>query len=296
MLTTTGVTDEPTPGGSSGGTFGGSDIISTVIGAGAAIYNTSQQKKMAEQQNKANRELAEYQYSKDLESWNRQNDYNSPVNQMARYKAAGLNPNQIYGSGSSSSGNATQLPKYNAPTLQQVPTTIAGIPEVLSMYQDFKLRAAQIESVNATTENTRARTTSEKMRPFLLDIQGKLGQQTYDFKDYTNPYQAAILGGEARSSEAKTQQEWQKLRNMTEQEQIMLLSQKYTNARISGQQVQNEKLQAEKLFQDYKNDWMRAGVTTGDSPYLRILVRMFNEVGIDWAGGFQDYMNSQRKR
>lgn len=35
---------------------------------------------------KAQRELAQYAYTKDLEMWNRANEYNSPIAQMERLK------------------------------------------------------------------------------------------------------------------------------------------------------------------------------------------------------------------
>ena len=44
-------------------------------------------------------------YERDLAFWNMQNEYNTPENQMARLKEAGLNPNLIYGQ--ISSGNSS---------------------------------------------------------------------------------------------------------------------------------------------------------------------------------------------
>lgn len=45
--------------------------------------------------------------------WNRSNEYNNPSSQMARLKAAGLNPNLVYGSGSVVGNTApAQTPKY----------------------------------------------------------------------------------------------------------------------------------------------------------------------------------------
>lgn len=54
--------------------------------------------------------MAQAQYENDYNEkmWNLQNEYNSPSAQMARYKAAGLNPNLIYSQGSS--GNASSAP------------------------------------------------------------------------------------------------------------------------------------------------------------------------------------------
>lgn len=47
--------------------------------------------------------------AKALQSWNMMNDYNSPIKQMERLKAAGLNPLLVYGSGSVT-GNTTGSP------------------------------------------------------------------------------------------------------------------------------------------------------------------------------------------
>lgn len=44
-----------------------------------------------------------------MQSWNMMNDYNHPIQQMERLKAAGLNPLLVYGSGSVT-GNTTSAP------------------------------------------------------------------------------------------------------------------------------------------------------------------------------------------
>ena len=53
--------------------------------------------RIARETNEANRQLAQYEWNKNLEMWNLQNMYNSPASQMQRFKQAGLNPNLIYG-------------------------------------------------------------------------------------------------------------------------------------------------------------------------------------------------------
>lgn len=47
--------------------------------------------------------------AKAMQSWNIMNDYNNPIHQMERLKAAGLNPLLVYGSGSVT-GNTTGSP------------------------------------------------------------------------------------------------------------------------------------------------------------------------------------------
>ena len=70
--------------------------------------------------NEAERSLAEYQNAWNLEQWNRENYYNAPTAQMARLKAAGLNPNLVYGSGavnqSASSPRAASVDVQAPPT------------------------------------------------------------------------------------------------------------------------------------------------------------------------------------
>lgn len=66
--------------------------------------------------NSANKNLAQYKYEKDLEMWNRQNNYNTPSAQMQRYAQAGINPNIIASQGNA--GNATGMPEYSTPDIK----------------------------------------------------------------------------------------------------------------------------------------------------------------------------------
>lgn len=52
------------------------------------------------------KKLMDYQNKLNIQNWKMANEYNSPSAQMARYKAAGLNPNLVYGSlGQTAAGN-----------------------------------------------------------------------------------------------------------------------------------------------------------------------------------------------
>lgn len=61
-------------------------------------------KRAAEDANKMNRENAEWAYEQNRKIQEEQRLYDSPAEQMARYKAAGLNPNMIYGNGGAAGG------------------------------------------------------------------------------------------------------------------------------------------------------------------------------------------------
>lgn len=88
--------------------------------------------------------MAEYAYSKDLEMWNRQNEYNRPEAQMDRLKAAGLNPNLVYGSGSVAGNTSGQMPKYNAPKMEYKYSPL-DVSQMIGAYQDFAIKQAQTD-------------------------------------------------------------------------------------------------------------------------------------------------------
>ena len=67
--------------------------------------------------NRSNRKLAEYSFDMQRQMVREQNEYNSPIQQMARYQEAGLNPNLIYGNGQSSAGNQSEIARYQAPVM-----------------------------------------------------------------------------------------------------------------------------------------------------------------------------------
>lgn len=105
-----------------------SDFGGSLIDAGAGfvsglfgLKNTSDTNeanlRAVQETNKANMELAKYNWQQQIDMWNRQNEYNSPISQMTRLKDAGLNPNLVYGNGvtGNTSGSA---PTPSTPTMQ----------------------------------------------------------------------------------------------------------------------------------------------------------------------------------
>lgn len=132
-------------------------IGAALIGAGGSILGSAMNSifgsSAARKQRKAQKELAEYQYSKNLEMWNRNNEYNTPKNQMQRLKDANLNPNLMYGQGTT--GNTSgQLPQYQSYTPEYHKNTV-DIPNILTslnMYQDYKNKGVQHDNLSQQTK------------------------------------------------------------------------------------------------------------------------------------------------
>lgn len=115
----------------------------------------------------------------DTAQWNKQNQYNTPANQMARYREAGLNPNLMYGQGSSGNAAPAAQPKYEKAT----PNFTMMDPQTL----------AQIELTKAQTENTRAdtqlkggKTNTEAFNTKVMELKAKMEQAK--FRDFANTF------------------------------------------------------------------------------------------------------------
>ncbi|AXH73517.1 MAG: DNA pilot protein [Microviridae sp.] len=138
--------------------------LGSALGTALSARRENQNIKMANEQNKY---MANYQYNKDLENWNRVNLYNSPEQQMARFKAAGLNPNLIYSRGSS--GLASEIPRYQAPQADFSYRPYTNIPEMLSKYQEYNTNRAGLE--NKKAQNMLLNRQYEKEGITLNDLQ-----------------------------------------------------------------------------------------------------------------------------
>lgn len=125
---------------------------SPYIGAGAqvgtGILNQLFARRNMRLQNQSNMQMAKYQYNQNLDMWKRANEYNSPKMQMSRYREAGLNPNLIYGQGTS--GNSPNvLPQYQAPRQEMSIEPLINPMNVLNAYQDVRMKQATIDNLKA---------------------------------------------------------------------------------------------------------------------------------------------------
>lgn len=265
-------------------------IIPAIIGAVSligGILNNRSRRKQDERNNAAtlaaNKELAAYSYGKDLEMWNRSNEYNDPRNQMQRLQGAGLNPNLVYGSGAVGNQSGA-IPKHPTPqvdmsvTPRQLPSE--QLPQMLSMYQNFQMRQAQVDNVKAQTENTHQKTMTEAVRRYMTEIQGKQAKENLYRSQVTREDQITAVQEGARQSSIKTEQEMSRLRQMSQQEIYQLLEAEYKRKAMKAVDIDNEKRQADLLFKTYRNQWMKEGITTSDNMFIRMMVRIMNEQGI----------------
>ena len=80
-------------------------------------------RRAADRANAYDRESNDIAFGREMELLKYQNDFNSPLNQMKRFKDAGLNPNLVYGQGTlwcyihNSASVVRSLPYFGTPRL-----------------------------------------------------------------------------------------------------------------------------------------------------------------------------------
>lgn len=151
-------------------------IISGVGALLGGLGTSAMNNKSVQDTNKANMEIAKYQaqwqqqenekaYQRSLNMWNLQNEYNSPTQQMARIRTAGLNPNLVYGNGvtGNSSGSTPQYEpaKFSAPTMQAYRGWNLGISDAISQFLAYRTAKAQVDNMEAQNSLIRQQTATE---------------------------------------------------------------------------------------------------------------------------------------
>lgn len=111
--------------------------VSSIVGGYQQNRNIDMQIAAQKDENQKNREynlnLAQRQNQWNIDQWNRENSYNTPAAQMARYRAAGLNPDLMYGqqnlaaaSPEMTAGEASQPTDMSAIGQKQTALTMAS--------------------------------------------------------------------------------------------------------------------------------------------------------------------------
>lgn len=165
----------------------GSPWLGAAIGGGSSllgdIFNLFGQSKANREQEAYNRSVMEQQRQWSLEDVAAQNAYNSPVQQMARLKEAGLNPNLVYGEGITAAGQSDQPRSVPAPSYS--PGNImsgfgnlgAQATSAVEQYQDIQKTNASVNQMEQSTANMKLQGIMQDM---LNNVQ-KLQPETAGF-------------------------------------------------------------------------------------------------------------------
>lgn len=145
-------------------------LVPAIVAGVSAIAQGIAQRR----QNKKNLELAKFQNDANQAAIDRQNAYNTPASQMARYAEAGLNPNLVYSQGNSGNQSGiSQYPEIGRPDYGSIAAKLS---------QDFnqsRLADAQVDAQNAKTVQTYAMTRLNKMQAELIKANPLLNDEGF---------------------------------------------------------------------------------------------------------------------
>lgn len=159
-------------------------IVAAGIAAGSALLGQGAQMAATGKMNRKNRAFAEKMMHRQrdwaLQDYAMQNEYNSPAAQMARLKAAGLNPNLVYGSGADAMGGqirSTDTAKYSGETPSFNGLAGAGAAGI-SAYQNTQ----QMQIQNDLLKTQRTALEREIQLKEIAAVANTLGIITKNFK------------------------------------------------------------------------------------------------------------------
>lgn len=253
-------------------------LNSAIIGATGSINS-------AIVSNAGNRRSQERANKHNIEFWRMQNEYNNPTSQMQRLRDAGLNPNLIYGSGTTQTGNADRI----APSK-------ASPYEFDSPIQDIA-RFADTGVKNAQADNLKTQNTVLTQEAILKGAQtAKLGTETAQNKfDYN-------LATELRDTSLQAAKE--NLRNLEQNTIGRQLDNDFKDQALKNRvkdiffRVQNakENLKGSQLLNQLRQleiDLKKIGIERNDPWYFRIFGRNIEAIKDDFqkSGAAQQLRN-----
>ncbi|MDV3547376.1 hypothetical protein CMU66_02490 [Elizabethkingia anophelis] len=144
----------------------GASLLGNVLGS---VFSNNSSKKVARE----NRAFA-------LDMWNKNNEYNTPLAQMQRLKEAGLNPNLMYGQGTT--GNSSAPAKADG----RQPTQYDFMP-AMQMYQQMRMNESQRQLQKSQTELNHAQAAKTQAETDSTKASTQNTQDTIQFNRESRP-------------------------------------------------------------------------------------------------------------
>ncbi|AXH73594.1 MAG: DNA pilot protein [Microviridae sp.] len=246
--------------------------LAIATGASSLIDNFIN-RKGTKNQNAADRQFQE-------EMWNKTNAYNSPEQQMARLKAAGLNPNLVYGNGATTTAqNITPMASKPLPAMN----TGEVLSGAITQSQDFGIKDQQKDllAIQAFATAKQAGLTEQKIETetFKTNNEGqkfvkgarenKMGEEMYNVT--RDGMQAALTRLNLSNAEAE-------IKNANLPEQIAnQIRQQYANLTLIKSQGTTQQLEA--ALKKVELQMNKAGIQKTDNIFLRMFSEFFPKKG-----------------
>lgn len=272
--------------------------IGPLIGAGldiiGGVVNANNQREMNDQNWIRQAQMYDQQRKDALADRDYNNVYNSPAEQMKRLKAAGLNPNLVYGNGGVAQ-SSSQMPRGSSPG---GPTGIAPRIDLSSIGQAFmQTYQMGLMSAQASALGARQALDMEKTK-----TQEQLTSLTAGKSILTNanvPYASSLAASAAGILEAKKHEQVQKANLVWKQVEFLTDSYGYrldkalqdtliqqNIMKLQDQQLKQveQKMQSEAFRQEvlkFQARMAQANINPNQPAWMQGLMLLFKKFGIN---------------
>lgn len=197
--------------------MGGASLLGGILGKNSQSSANKTNLLINRENQKWNEKMMDKQNAWNLAQWNRENEYNSAAQQVARLRAAGLNPNLMISGGNSGSASSVT---------SAAPGT-AGMSNTVSPY-DYSAAAAGVG--NAVAQHFNNELLSANVRKAIADAVGQEKQNTW----LDTKLQAEIENIKQNTKSSAAQAEWTKFQKFHAQSMLPGL--------LAQQDLQNQSL------------------------------------------------------
>lgn len=244
--------------------------IVPLIAAGASLLGSAASAVSNGNINRKNRDFQE-------KMWDKNNQYNTPVMQMQRFKEAGLNPHLIYGQGNAGNSSMPSAPvqrpneyKFEEAAMNYV-SARKQQTEVDNMEKAREVMDAQINLSNASASNqiaNAAQTTQQREQSAQL-FETTVAQAQMNLKNAG--LQGQKIGAEISNTNAQT--------GLTNAQKTKVGQDISESAnRIKLMQIEGNNKAIDTELKQLELNLRRQGVNPNDPMWIRILTQQFEKV------------------
>lgn len=269
-----GMSDE-TKGGLIG--LGGS-----ILGAG---INAGAQGSMNKKTREWNEKMYNLQRENALADWNMQNQYNSPEQQMARLKAAGLNPNLVYGNGATATSSS--MPRGTEAKSWQPKAPQFDVGSTIGAYQDVQIKKQTLTNMDAQEKVLRQEALNKAADLITKGISQKRGALAYDIEQNTREnvigkaqHVNDLLAAQRNRVDAGTRLDEERSQRGYVQKQLEVMAQQIAVGKAAEANIRQAINNAKKdgIIKDFEIDLNKTKLTKSDPAYMRLIKGLFDEI------------------
>lgn len=281
-----------------------SDVLPSAIGGVGSIVGGVIDAAVTGAQNRKSRQFAREMYSQqrldNVAFWNLQNEYNTPLNQMARLKAAGLNPNLVYGQ--SAGGAAGQAGSLSAPSAMgaqfrpsSIGSAIGRAGELMGTYLDFEIKREQANNLRAQNQESLERAAlaaaqranveqGTKRSVFDLELDQELRSVSVDARRENLRQIKAQIASTMTQTEAVAAQTAVNLRESLERVLQMRASRAHTDADRQRIFATIENIKKDSAIKQLDIDMREAGYHPNAPAWVYMVGMLLDRLGITPTG------------